>query len=277
MLGIADRVMRRLAPLTLLVAVAALAGLATSARADGDPASDVLYFQDVYLPYAKPAAEAAAKLTSTVAAANKAGFRIKVAVIQAEQDLGSVPSLFDRQDLYARFLGAELKTFYAQRLLIVMPAGFGIYDGGKATDADRAALAGVTIASPSPDDLTAAATSAVEMLRQAIGGGKRKDSTAPTVRALPSTGAKGKAAKLRYTVYDGSGKSREIVRVYGPAFLLFTSISTRVATAKPKRTSSVTWKVPADLTEKSLRFCVLAQDPTGNQSKTSCAALKISG
>ena len=115
--------MRRLAPLTIVVALAALAGLATSARADGDPASDVLYFQDVYLPYAKPAAEGAARLTSTVAAANKAGFRIKVAVIQAEQDLGSVPSLFNRQDLYARFLGAELKTFYSQRLVIVMPAG----------------------------------------------------------------------------------------------------------------------------------------------------------
>ena len=269
--------MRRLAPLTLLVAVAALAGLATTARADGDPASDVLYFQDVYLPYAKPSSDAAAKLTSTVAAANKAGFRIKVAVIQAEQDLGSVPSLFNRQDVYARFLGAELKTFYANRLLIVMPAGFGIYNGGKATDPDKASLAGVTIASPSPDDLTAAATSAVENLRQTIGGGKRKDSIAPTVRALPSTGTKGKTAKLRYTVYDGSGKSREIVRVYGPAFLLFTSISTRVAKAKPKRSSAVTWKVPADLSQKSLRFCVLAQDPTGNQSKTSCAALKISG
>lgn len=267
--------MRKLLPVAL--ALAALAAFTPAAHADGDPASDVLYFQDVYLPYAKPSAEAAAKLTSTVAAANKAGFRIKVAVIQAEQDLGSVPSLFNRQDLYARFLGAELKTFYTQRLLIVMPAGFGVYDGGKPVDAEKAALAGVAIASPSPDDLTAAATTAVEKLRQAIGGGKRKDSAAPTVRALPSTGAKGKAAKLRYTVYDASGKSREIVRVYGPAFLLFTSISTRVAKAKPKRTSSVTWTVPTDLTVKSLRFCVLAQDPTGNQSKTSCAALKISG
>jgi hypothetical protein len=268
--------MRKLAPFTFVVAVA-LAGLATSARADGDPASDVLYFQDVYLPYTKPSADVAAKLTSTVAAANKAGFRIKVAVIQAEQDLGSVPSLFNRQDLYARFLGAELRTFYTQRLLVVMPAGFGVYHGGKPTDAEKAALAGITIASPSPDDLTTAATTAVEKLRQTIGGGKRKDSTAPTVRALPSTGAKGKVAKLRYTVYDASGKSREIVRVYGPAYLLFTSISTRVAKAKPKRTSSVVWKVPADLAETSLRFCVLAQDPTGNQSRTNCAALKISG
>jgi len=268
--------MRRLAPLTLVVAFAALAGLATNARADGDPASDVLYFQDVYLPYAKPSADVAAKLVSAVAASNKAGFRIKVAVIQAEQDLGSVPSLFNRQDLYARFLGAELKTFYNQRLLIVMPAGFGIYNGGKPVDAEKTALGGITIASPSPDDLTNAANEAVAKLRSTIGTGKRKDAIAPTVRALPSTGTKGKTAKLRYTVYDASGKAREIVRVYGPAFLLFASIPTKLGKAKPKRAASVIWKVPADLTEKSLRFCVLAQDVTGNQSKTSCAALKIS-
>lgn len=267
--------MRRLVPVAL--AVAALAAATTPvARADGDPASDVLYFQDVYLPYAKPSAAVAGKLTSTVASANKAGFRIKVAIIQAEQDLGSVPSLFNRQDLYARFLGAELKTFYSQRLLVVMPAGFGVYDGGRSIEAERAALAGVTIASPGSDDLTAAATAAVQKLREAIHTTGRKDSTPPTVKALPSTGTKGKTAKLRYTVYDASGKSREIVRVYGPQYLLFASISTRVARAKPKRTSTVTWKVPADLATTRLRFCVLAQDAAGNQSTTSCAPLRIS-
>lgn len=257
--------------------VAALAGLAGTARADGDPASDVLYFQDVYLPYAKPSAGAAAKLATTVAAANRAGFRIKVAVIQAEQDLGSVPSLFNRQDLYARFLGAELKTFYAQRLLVVMPAGFGVYNAGKGVDAERAALAGIAVASPGPDDMTAAAVAAVEKLRKTVGPKRGKDSTPPAVRALPSTGTKGKTAKLRYTVFDGSGKSREIVRVYGPQFLLFASIPTRTAKAKPKRTSAVTWRVPADLSETKLQFCVLAQDPSGNQSRTSCAALKVAG
>jgi len=266
--------MLRLVPLALVVAVAA--GLAGTARADGDPASDVLYFQDVYLPYTKPSADAAAKLTSTVAAANKAGFRIKVAVIQAEQDLGSVPSLFNRQDLYARFLGAELKAFYAQRLLVVMPAGFGIHNAGKAVDAEKAALTGITIASPNPDDLTSAATAAVAKLRQAIGTKRGKDSTPPVVKALPSTGTKGKTARLTYTVFDAGGKARQIVRVYGPQFLLFASISTRLAKAKPKQKLSVTWKVPADLTETKLQFCVLAQDPTGNQSRTSCAPLRIS-
>jgi hypothetical protein len=262
--------------LLLVLAAAAVAGLATqAARADGDPASDVLYFQDVFLPYAKPSAAAAKQLTDTVAAANKAGFRIKVAVIQSEQDLGSVPSLFNRQDIYARFLGTELKLFFTQRLLVVMPAGFGVYDNGKPVDAEKAALAAVQVASASPDDLTNAATAAVQKLRAAIGTGSRKDFIAPTVKALTSTGAKGKKATLRYTVYDASGKSREIVRVYGPALLLFATITTRFQKAKLKRAAAVTWRVPADLSTTSLKFCVLSQDPAGNQSKTSCAKLKI--
>jgi hypothetical protein len=262
--------------LTLALALAALAGLATpAARADGDPASDVLYFQDVFLPYVRPSADVAGQLTATVAAANRAGFRIKVAVIASEQDLGSVPSLFNRQDLYARFLGAELKTFYAQRLLVVMPAGFGIYDNGKSTVPEQTALSVVKLGSPDPDGLAGAARAAVRKLRQAIGAGPRKDSTPPAVSALASAGTKAKTAVLRYRVYDASGKSREIVRVYGPALLLFATISTRFGPAKPKRTRSVTWKVPADLATTKLRFCVLAHDPSGNESRTSCAPLTI--
>jgi len=267
--------MRRV--LLIAVAVAVVAGLTTaSARADGDPASDVLYFQDVFLPYVKPSADVAKQLTTAVASANKAGFRIKVAVIGSAQDLGSVPSLFNRQDLYARFLGTELRAFYTQRLLVVMPAGFGIYDNAKPTDAEKAALAGITVAAPGDSNaLTAAATAAVQKLRQTVGAGTRKDAIAPAVKALPSSGTKGKAAALRFTVYDASGKSREVVRVYGPAYLLFATISTRFGKAKPKQASSVAWKVPADLATTKLQFCVLAQDPTGNQSTTSCAPLKI--
>jgi hypothetical protein len=160
----------------MVLLATALAGVGAGlSRADGDPASDVLYFQDVFLPYTAPSAGAAQQLKTTVAAANKAGFRIKVAVIQSAQDLGSVPSLFNRQDLYARFLGTELKTFYTQRLLVVMPAGFGIYDNGKPVDAEKSALAGVTIAGPDSDSLTNAATAAVQKLRSAIGTTRGKD------------------------------------------------------------------------------------------------------
>ncbi len=265
--------MRRFLPVALAAAV--LAGLAAQAgRADGDPASDVLYFQDVFLPYAKPSADAAAKLKAAVAASNRAGFRIKVAVIASEQDLGAVPSLFNRQDVYARFLGAELESFYTQRLLVVMPAGFGVYANHKPTDAEKAALAGITIA-PDSEGLTNAATAAVQKLRQTIGTGAHRDATPPAVSALASTGKKGKPATLRFTVYDASGKSREVVRVYGPSYLLFATISKGFAKSKPKQKASVVWKVPADLETTKLQFCVLAQDPAGNQSKTSCAPLKI--
>jgi hypothetical protein len=218
----------------------------------------------------------AAQLTTAVKASAKAGVRMKVAVIGSEQDLGSVPSLFGKPSLYARFLGTELESFYTQRLLVVMPSGFGVFFDGKPTTREIAALANVTVASPAPDDLTKAATAAVQALSKAVAPAKGKDITPPTVSALPSKGAKGKTASLRYRVYDAGGKSREVVRVYGPGLLLFATISTKLTKAKPKRTTTVTWKVPSDLSTTSLRFCVLAQDAAGNQSKTSCAALQIS-
>lgn len=264
--------MRTLIAFAALAAV--VAGFASPARADGDPASDVLYFQDLFLPYTRPSADVAAELTKAVADANKAGFRIKVAVVATAQDLGSVPSLFNQSPLYARFLGTELKTFYTHRLLVVMPGGFGIYNGGLPIDRETAALADLKIESPDPDGLAKAAEAAVAKLRQSLGTSGGRDSSPPVVTALASTGTKGKTATLRYRVFDASGKSREVVRVYGPAFLLFTTIVKGFAKAKPKRTSAVVWKVPRDLETKKLQFCVLAQDPSGNQ-KTSCAPLKI--
>jgi hypothetical protein len=104
---------------------------------------------------------------------------------------------------------------------------------------------------------------------------KGKDTVAPAVAALASSGAKGKAAKLGFTVYDASGKAREIVRVYDQSLLLFATLTTKFAKAKPRQKTSVTWKVPADIQETKLRFCVLAMDPAGNRSRTGCAALKI--
>ena len=64
---------------------------AQSARADGDPASDYLLVQRVFVPYeAATAAKQKRDLTAAVTAANKAGFKIRVAVIESAYDLGSV-------------------------------------------------------------------------------------------------------------------------------------------------------------------------------------------
>ena len=55
-----------------------------------------------------------------------AGLPIKVAIIGNKTDLGAVPQLWAKPQVYARFLGAELRFVYKDTLLIVMPQGFGI-------------------------------------------------------------------------------------------------------------------------------------------------------
>ena len=258
-----------------LAAVASVAALAVpAALADGDPASDILYFQDVFLPYSKPSADAASKLNSTVSSANNAGYRIKVAVVATAQDLGSIPSLFNRAPLYARFLGTELSGFYKDRLLIVMPAGFGFYRNGASTTKEDGILKGITIGE-GPDGLTEAAATAVEKLRAAQVVKKGADSTPPKITALAATAVPGKPVHLRYHASDNSGKSAETVRVYGKDFLLYASINKPLHPAKPGTTDFVVWKVPKKLPAGQLKFCVLAADASGNQSRTSCAPLRI--
>ena len=123
-------------------------GFAAVARADGDPASDYLVAKQVFLS-SQPASESASQrqLISAVAAANRAGFAIKVAVISSEYDLGSITALWRKPRIYARFLGLELSSVYKQRLLVVMPNGFGLNWPGHSTasayrSARRASRAG---------------------------------------------------------------------------------------------------------------------------------------
>lgn len=149
-----------------LAAVAAVALLAAPfARADGDPASDYLLTRQTFLPFdAKiPKAQVDA-LNGIVADANDKGFKIRVAIISRRFDLGAVPSLWRKPKTYARFLGQELTFVYKNRLLIVMPNGYGVSRGGKALpDAQR-----VVDTLPAPGAggpaLAAAATRAVRRL-----------------------------------------------------------------------------------------------------------------
>jgi hypothetical protein len=112
----------------LLVLVAALAAcaLAGNARADGDPASDYLLGIQVFIPYdLKLPAAKQKELTALVHNANSSGYAIRVALIGSAYDLGAVASLWQKPRPYAKFLGAELQFVYKQRLLVVMPNGFG--------------------------------------------------------------------------------------------------------------------------------------------------------
>lgn len=148
--------------------VAALLGLAPPARADGDPASDVLYVGWVFVPFTKNLTISEERLQQTVLAAKRTGYPIKVAIIGGPSDLGAVPGLFGKPQRYARFLGLELAFLYHGRLLVVMPNGFGVFHFRHQVARERRTLRTVTIGE-GVDGLADSATLAVRRLAAANG------------------------------------------------------------------------------------------------------------
>jgi hypothetical protein len=153
-----------------VLAAALLAGLAAGpARADGDPASDYLIGQKVFLPFdAKIPQVEQQKLIAAVQSATKQGFAIRVALIWSDYDLGSVTALWKKPQIYARFLGIELSYYFHGRLLIVMPSGFGFYYAKHAAAKEKALLATIPIGG-TPAALARAARTAVVRLSAASG------------------------------------------------------------------------------------------------------------
>jgi hypothetical protein len=133
------------------------------ARADGDPASDVLLRDNVFYPYSDPVSPTLQKtLDAETAAASQAHFPIKVALIQSSTDLGAVPSMFGRPQTYADFLEQEIAAGAKQPLLVVMPKGYGVQGIGTATAGLAASLVQPT--GDQSDDLARAAIAAIEAL-----------------------------------------------------------------------------------------------------------------
>lgn len=130
----------------LSVAIVALAASVVPglARADGDPASDVLTTQALFLAQDAGASTAQqAELAAVLQAANRSGYAIRVALISSPADLGSVTELWRQPQSYADFLGQELALVYRGRLMVLMPGGFGLYRFGRSLAHDRSVLAGI--------------------------------------------------------------------------------------------------------------------------------------
>jgi len=125
---------RLLAALAVISAVV-LGGSASIARADGDPASDVLVAAPPLFISAQSGATYAEKveLERQLRLAMGRGAPLRVAVIATRSDLGSVTALWGRPQAYAQFLGRELSLDYRGRLLVVMPDGFGVVRDGAPT------------------------------------------------------------------------------------------------------------------------------------------------
>jgi hypothetical protein len=148
----------------LLAALLVLGLLPAAARADGDPASDYLYTQSLFLPLDGSTPSASEQqLRALLAEAKAKGYPVRVAVIRTKVDLGAVPSLFAKPDRYAPFLGQELRFLFKGPLLIVMPNGYGFYWFAHDARAEQRALAKLPPPSQAPD-LAQAAVPAVERL-----------------------------------------------------------------------------------------------------------------
>jgi hypothetical protein len=169
----------------LLVLLAGALTVPAPARADGDPASDVLIKERAFYPYQLklPAASTEA-LTETLAKAREHGFPIRVAMIANEFDLGSAGLLYRKPKPYAQFLAQELAMFNSDWLLVVMPNGYGVYrclvkkrpegysdpcEGNRATAADERLLAVLPTQERARQDFAAAADVAVRRLAEAHG------------------------------------------------------------------------------------------------------------
>ena len=75
---------------------------------------------------------------------------------------------------------------------------------------------------------------------------------------------------LHFDVFDDSGRSSAVVRVYEGGRLVAT-LPSQMQFAIGTRHADVQWPVPARLRSRMLRFCVVASDPSGNRSAPACA------
>ena len=153
-----------------LVAVLACLVAAPAAHADGDPASDYLLTSAAFVPPDAGISQADTRqLNTTLAAAKARGYEIRVAVIATKYDMGSVDVLYKEPRRYARFLGQELVFVYHGRLLVVMPNGYAVVNGGKPVPSAQALVDRLPAPGSSGHSLMTGATVAAAKLAGASG------------------------------------------------------------------------------------------------------------
>ncbi|HUZ84141.1 MAG TPA: hypothetical protein VMU66_05565 [Gaiellales bacterium] len=184
-----------------MVALAASATQPPPALAD-DPASTALVFGPVFYPRVAPTPALAHNLTALANLSARTGYPLRIAIVRAAVDLGSLRELFrPRQEpqAYATLLAHEISGSYSGPVLVVMPDGYGYSPGlrmvpiGGTTKLEtvpdpigRAIVAHLPPpAGASSDDLVRAATTALRRL--SAGNGVNLPARAPAgVAGAPS-------------------------------------------------------------------------------------------
>jgi hypothetical protein len=142
--------------------------LAPIARADGDPASDVLAEQTAFIPAGRgiPTVDQA-RLEAVIRSATRRGVPVRVALIAARSDLGAITELWRQPAQYARFLGTELTDVFSGTLIVVMPNGYGVWIVGRHASSAALQRAGSSlIGAPLPRSGRATAAAAVVAVRR---------------------------------------------------------------------------------------------------------------
>jgi hypothetical protein len=178
--------------------------------AHGDPAGEALLEQDVFLPFgARIDPDLRSELVDTVTDANRAGFAVKVAVINTRYDLGIEFDLYGRPQAYASDLGRELSSPFHGHVLVVMPSGFGATLDGRRDPRALRLVRRLPAPGTSLVDEVSAATRAVRRLASASGyelsaggdGSKTRD------RLVIAAGSVALAALLAGIVFFRRGRS----------------------------------------------------------------------
>jgi hypothetical protein len=176
--------------------VLAIGALALSrppgARADGDPASDVLLGTDVFYPFEPVTHALTVTLSKEVAEARRLKAPLKLALIPTAVDLGTITALFGQPQNYADFLAQEISFVGKAPLLIVMPNGYGT--NGMPAAAVAAVKALPKPAGKSANDLAQAAITAIPKLLAAEGHRLPSADTAPAGSSTGGSGSHGSSS-----------------------------------------------------------------------------------
>jgi hypothetical protein len=100
------------------------------------------------------------------------------------------------------------------------------------------------------------------------------DGSKPKLRALRSSGRRGRNVKLNFRVTDDSGYTKQTYRIYFRKKLYAHTSSIAYEAADATKTYYVIWPVPKRV-RRPVRFCARARDEAGNRSKWSCAPVTI--
>lgn len=267
--------LRRIRPVLLLV-VAVLLVLPAAASADGDPGSQVLLAQNLFVggkDGVTPAQQV--KLTEVLSATQQAGAPIRVAIIGQRADLRQATEFWTKPpSAYAEYLAANLSAAYTGRVLVVMPSGMAAYWWAHRAEvpALNRAISDVHVSGHAGSNLVGAANVAVSRLESAAGVSSAKlqqltSSITPSatgsvgVSTLTGAGTGSKSAATPSTTASKSG-NRTLTGIL--AVVLVAVLIAYIAYRKGWRPARRSAEAEGDASSKRRRFRItpLALLPT---------------